>query len=87
MQDPLRGGKDKLLADILTIVHANDEEAKAEDLMNSRRLVLVHDLCQNSFCNLLVWLAPFECQSPFMNIFLYQFQAVHSNELHMGIHF
>lgn len=32
MQDPLRGGKDQLLVDILSIVHANDEKAKAEDV-------------------------------------------------------
>lgn len=38
----MRGGKDELLADILNVVHANDEEAKAEDVKNSyfrRRLV------------------------------------------------
>jgi prenylcysteine alpha-carboxyl methylesterase len=32
LQDPMRGGKDYLLADFLSIVHANDEAAKAEDL-------------------------------------------------------
>ena len=38
----MRGGKDELLADILAVVHANDEEARAEDLKNTysrRRLV------------------------------------------------
>lgn len=32
MQDPMRGGKDYLLADFLSVVHANDEAAKAEYL-------------------------------------------------------
>lgn len=38
----MRGGKDELLADILAVVHANDEEAKAEDVKRAycrRRLV------------------------------------------------
>lgn len=38
----MRGGKDELLADILGIVHANDEEARAEAIKNAhlrRRLV------------------------------------------------
>ncbi len=37
----MRGGEDKLLADILSIVHADDEESKAEDAtaMMRRRLV------------------------------------------------
>ncbi|KAH8956523.1 hypothetical protein BDL97_07G043100 [Sphagnum fallax] len=41
LQDPMRGGEDKLLADILSIVHADDEESKAEDAtaMMRRRLV------------------------------------------------
>ncbi|KAG0598468.1 hypothetical protein M758_12G076400 [Ceratodon purpureus] len=42
LQDPMRGGKDELLADILAVVHANDEEARAEDVKNAyfrRRLV------------------------------------------------
>ena len=38
----MRGGKDELLADILAVVHANDEEARAEDVKTAfhrRRLV------------------------------------------------
>jgi prenylcysteine alpha-carboxyl methylesterase len=42
LQDPMRGGADELLADILAVVHEGDEEAKAEDIMlmkTRRRLV------------------------------------------------
>ncbi len=42
VQDPMRGGADELLADILAVVHEGDEEAKAEDIMlmkTRRRLV------------------------------------------------
>jgi prenylcysteine alpha-carboxyl methylesterase len=37
----MRGGEDKLLADILSIVHADDKESKAKDAtaMMRRRLV------------------------------------------------
>ena len=38
----MRGGKDELLTNILTTIHANDEEARAEDIKNAnsrRRLV------------------------------------------------
>ncbi len=38
----MRGGKDELLTDILAVVHANDEKARAEDVKNAyhnRRLV------------------------------------------------
>lgn len=30
LQDPMRGGKDELLADMISLIHENDEEARAE---------------------------------------------------------
>ena len=44
----MRGGKDELLADILDVVHANDEDARAEDVKNAhlRRRLLPEILLQ-----------------------------------------
>ncbi len=36
MQDPLRGGPDKLLDDILAVVHEGDEKAKTGDAMTMK---------------------------------------------------
>ncbi|KAH9558467.1 hypothetical protein CY35_06G010600 [Sphagnum magellanicum] len=44
LQDPMRGGKDKLLGDILSIVFADDEEAKAEDAVTMMRRRLVPEI-------------------------------------------
>ncbi|KAG0583219.1 hypothetical protein M758_3G120400 [Ceratodon purpureus] len=48
LQDPMRGGTDELLTDILAIVHANDEEARAEDIKkaNTRRRLVPEFLLQ-----------------------------------------
>jgi prenylcysteine alpha-carboxyl methylesterase len=48
LQDPMRGGADELLADILAVVHEGDEEAKAEDtmLMKTRRRLVPEFLLQ-----------------------------------------
>jgi len=54
LQDPMQGGVDDLLADILAVIHKGDDEAKAEDFMvmkRRRRLVpeiflqLAHRVC------------------------------------------
>ena len=44
----MRGGTDELLTDILAIVHANDEEARAEDIKkaNTRRRLVPEFLLQ-----------------------------------------
>lgn len=41
LQDPLRGGKDELLEDIISVIHAGDTVALAEDAVArpTRRLV------------------------------------------------
>jgi prenylcysteine alpha-carboxyl methylesterase len=44
LQDPMRGGKDKLLGDILSIVFAADDEAKAEDAVTMMRRRLVPEI-------------------------------------------
>jgi len=46
MQDPMRGGRDELLADILAVVHAHDEEARAEDEQYLRRRLVPEILLQ-----------------------------------------
>lgn len=46
MQDPMRGGRDALLADILAVVHAHDEEARAEDERYVRRRLVPEILLQ-----------------------------------------
>ncbi len=40
----MRGGKDKLLGDILSIVFADDDEAKAEDAVTMMRRRLVPEI-------------------------------------------
>ncbi|CAK9231058.1 unnamed protein product [Sphagnum troendelagicum] len=37
LQDPMQGGVDDLLADILSVIHKGDDEAKAEDFMVMKR--------------------------------------------------
>lgn len=41
LQDPLRGGKDELLEDIISVIHAGDTVALAEDAVAcpTRRLI------------------------------------------------
>jgi prenylcysteine alpha-carboxyl methylesterase len=44
LQDPMRGGKDELLHDILEIIHENDEEARQDDAMAMKRRRLVPEI-------------------------------------------
>jgi len=44
LQDPLRGGKDKLLQDILSVIHAGDPLAQADDAAAPPRRRLVPEI-------------------------------------------
>ncbi|XP_038719100.1 isoprenylcysteine alpha-carbonyl methylesterase ICME-like isoform X2 [Tripterygium wilfordii] len=44
LQDPLRGGKDELFENIVSVIHANDEEAQAKDAVAPPRRRLVPEL-------------------------------------------
>lgn len=44
MQDPLRGGKDDLFDHIVSVIHAEDKEALANDAMAPPRKRLVPEI-------------------------------------------
>lgn len=44
MQDPLRGGKDDLFDHIVSVIHADDKEALANDAMAPPRKRLVPEI-------------------------------------------
>ena len=44
LQDPLRGGKDELLQDILSVIHAGDPLAQADDASAPPRRRLVPEI-------------------------------------------
>eukprot|EP00250_Pteridium_aquilinum_P019121 c24305_g1_i2 orf=280-1779(+) len=44
LQDPMRGGQDALLEDILAVVHAGDKEAQVKDTLSQPRRRLVPEL-------------------------------------------
>ena len=55
MQDPMRGGKNDLLADILEVIHADDAEEAAEDAVAMMRPRLVPEC----LLQLARWVSPF----------------------------
>lgn len=44
LQDPLRGGKDELFDNVVSVIHADDKEALAKDAMAPPRRRLVPEI-------------------------------------------
>lgn len=55
MQDPMRGGKIDLLADILAVIHADDADELAEDAVAMMRPRMVPEC----LLQLARWVSPF----------------------------